>query len=226
MNQRQSLTQQIAHQIRSEIANGQLPHGSKMPSLRNFSQHRNVAKNTVVTAYEELVADGFIEPRKGSGFFVRGLRRPPVSAESWAPALDHALAGVGIDRSALHESGKAISVGEGLPPSEWLANCRLDRYMQKIARSGLGTVFRYGDPFGYLPLRQSIARKLQAYGINTFPNQIILTQGAYQAVDIVVRHLVKPGDNVLVDMPGFYPTSYTKWARSFLPAQSNGDREA
>ena len=200
------LSEQIANQIKLQIRQGDLAPGAKLPSLRHYSQIKGVAKNTVVQAYELLVADGYVEPRHGSGFYVVGVPQAPVSAERWAPALDHALAGIGIDRSAFHLAGGGHSVGEGLPPSAWLENCRLDRYMHKIGRSGLGSVFRYGDPYGYLPLRQSISQKLGAYGIEARSDQIILTQGAYQAVDILIRHMVRPGDTVLVDAPGFYPT--------------------
>lgn len=200
------LTRRIADQIRLQIATGQLLPESKLPSLRTYAEMHGVAKNTVVQAYELLVADGVAEPRRGSGYYVAGMRGAPLSADSWAPALDQALAAIGIDRSPFHAASGSPSIGDGLPPSEWLSSCRLDRYMQKIGRSGLGTIFRYGDPYGYLPLRQNIARKLDAYGINARTDQIILTQGSYQAVDILIRHFVRPGDAVLIDVPGFYPT--------------------
>ncbi|MCD0502012.1 PLP-dependent aminotransferase family protein [Bordetella petrii] len=200
------LTRQIADQIRLQIARGHFMPESKLPSLRTYAQLQGVAKNTVVQAFELLVEEGVLEPRRGSGYYVTGARGAPLSADSWAPALDQALAAVGIDRSQFHALGGSPSMGDGLPPSEWLSTCRLDRYMQKIGRSGLGTIFRYGDPFGYLPLRQSIARKLDAYGIRAQTDQIILTQGSYQAVDIVIRRFVRSGDAVLIDVPGFYPT--------------------
>lgn len=200
------LTRQIADQIRLQIAGGQLAPGTKLPSLRTYAEMEGVAKNTVVHAYEQLVAEGVVEPRRGSGYYVSGMHEAPLSADSWAPALDQALAAIGIDRSHFHATGGHPSLGDGLPPSEWLSSCRLDRYMQKIGRNGLGTVFRYGDPYGYLPLRQNITRKLDAYGIHARTDQIVLTQGSYQAVDILIRHFVQPGDTVLIDAPGFYPT--------------------
>lgn len=200
------LTRRIADQIRLQVASGHFPPESKLPSLRTHARMQGVAKNTMVQAYELLVEEGVLEPRRGSGFYVTGVRGSPRSAESWAPALDLALATVGIDRSRFHALSGSPSVGDGLPPSEWLSTCRLDRYLQKIGRGGLGTIFRYGDPFGYLPLRQSIARKLDTYGIRASTDQIILTQGSYQAIDILIRRFVRPGDAVLVDVPGFYPT--------------------
>lgn len=206
MNRHLPMAERIAADLRRQIAQGQLPPGSGLPSLRDHAQACGAAKNTVVKAYELLVAEGFIEPRRGSGFYVAGRSPSHRGADGWAPALDLALNAAGIPR---HESGVAageLSLGEGLPPSAWLEGCRLDRYMQKIGRSGLGTVFRYGDPAGYLPLRKNIAIKLQGHGIAAGPDQIVLTQGAYQAVDLVIRHCVRPGDHVLVDAPGFYPT--------------------
>ncbi|WP_159917338.1 PLP-dependent aminotransferase family protein [Pantoea sp. 18069] len=206
MNNHLPLAERIAADIRRQITLGQLAPGSNLPSLRDQAQACGAAKNTVVKAYEILVAEGFIEPRRGAGFYVAG-REPHLRAtDGWAPALDLALSAVGIDRQMTDAAHGPLSLGEGLPPSAWLEGCRLDRYMQKIGRSGLGTVFRYGDPAGYLPLRRHIAARLQGFGMAVDPAQIVLTQGAYQAVDLVIRHLVRPGDHVLVDDPGFYPT--------------------
>jgi DNA-binding transcriptional MocR family regulator len=200
------LAERIAAGLKDQIGRGRLPPGSRLNSLRDQALASGAAKNTVVRAYELLVADGFIEPRRGAGFFVTGHASPQRAADGFAPALDLALASVGIQRHERGTAPGALSLGDGLPPSAWLESCRLDRYMQKVGRGGLGTVFRYGDPAGYLSLRRNIAVKLQGHGIRAEPEQIVLTQGAYHAVDILIRHLVKPGEAVLVDEPGFYPT--------------------
>lgn len=206
MSKQPPLAERIAADIKRQIALGQLSPGSSLASLRDQAQASGAAKNTVVKAYELLVAEGLIEPRRGAGFYVAGSAPHLRITDGWAPALDLALSSVGIDRRVTDTAHGTPSLGEGLPPSDWLEGCRLDRYMQKIGRSGLGTVFRYGDPAGYLPLRKHIATRLEGFGIAVDPVQIILTQGAYQAVDLVIRHLVRPGDHVLVDDPGFYPT--------------------
>lgn len=206
MNNPLPLVERIAADIKRQITTGQLTPGSGLPSLREQAEACGAAKNTVVKAYELLVAEGFIEPRRGAGFYVAGLAPHLRATDSWAPALNLALSSVGMDRNKTLAAQGVPSLGEGLPPSSWLEDCRLDRYMQKIGRSGLGTVFRYGDSAGYLPLRKNIAARLQGFGMGVDPDQIVLTQGAYQAVDLVIRHLVCPGDTVLVDDPGFYPT--------------------
>jgi DNA-binding transcriptional MocR family regulator len=68
----------------------------------------------------------------------------------------------------------------------------------------MGTVFRYGNRFGYMPLREHLVRRLGSFGISANPSQILLTQGANSAMDLVIRYFVPPGATVLVDDPGYY----------------------
>lgn len=96
-------------------------------------------------------------------------------------------------------------MGDGFPPVEWLADVRLDKFQQKVVRTGLGTLFRYGSRFGYAPLREHLVRKLSDFGIGAEPRQIVLTHGANEAMDMVIRYFVPPGGKVLVDDPGYYP---------------------
>jgi len=203
-----SLAASLAIRIRQQIESGELAIGEKLASLRDYAQMLGCAKNTVVKAYEMLVADGLVEPRRGSGYFVTGILHPPVPKRGmharWTPALMHELIGMGLQD--MNAPLPFLSISEGLPPSEWLESCRLDRYMQKIGRAGLGTAFRSGDPMGYLPLRHQISRRLKEQGIHADADQIILTQGAYQAVDFIIRHFVRPGEKVMVEEPGFHPT--------------------
>jgi DNA-binding transcriptional MocR family regulator len=74
----------------------------------------------------------------------------------------------------------------------------------KVVRTGMGALFGYGSRFGYLPLRQHLVQKLAQHGIDAGTGQIVLTHGANQALDIVIRNFVRPGDRVLVDEPGYY----------------------
>lgn len=81
---------------------------------------------------------------------------------------------------------------------------RMDHYHQKVVRTGLGSLFRYGSRFGYAPLRDSLVRKLGVFGLGVNPQQLVLTQGANEAMDLVIRYFVPPGATVLVDDPGYY----------------------
>lgn len=193
----------VADRIRNQIARGELAGGDRLESLRAYARLCGCAKNTVVAAYERLVEEGLIEPRRGAGYFVTGQRRLPAR-DAWAPSMVKALSLFGV-----HDAMQPLpphSPADGLPPSAWLEPCRLDRYLQKVGRSGLGTVFRTGDPLGYEPLRQHLARRLQDVGVRVDPSNIVLTHGAFHALDLMIRLWVRPGDTVLVDAPGFYPT--------------------
>ncbi|MBI2772849.1 MAG: PLP-dependent aminotransferase family protein [Burkholderiales bacterium] len=200
---RTSLAASLADSIARQIADGVLTAGDKLPSLRELAQLHGYAKNTVVAAFELLVARGLIDPRRGAGYFVRESAKP--RAEEEAGSLGRAMDIVWLMREQLKSEPGTLSVGDGFPPVEWLQEARLDKFHHKVVRTGLGSLFRYGNRFGYEPLRHHLVRKLADFGIGTEPRQIVLTHGANHAMDILIRYFVPPGGVVLVDDPGYYP---------------------
>lgn len=203
-----TLSEAIADNLARQIEEGVLPAGSKLPSIREYADASNCSKNTVVSAFDILTANGLIEPRRGSGFFVCRRASPaaaPGADPDDATTLDRAMDVVWLMREQLHESANVLNLGEGFPPVDWLSRTRLDLYHQRVVRTGVASLFRYGSRYGYLPLRQSLQQKLAGYDIDAQPSQIVLTHGANQAIDIVLRYFVHPGDAVLVDDPGYYP---------------------
>jgi len=199
------IAESLARLIGQQIADGVYRAGDKLPSLRELAQLHRYAKNTVVVAFEMLVAQGLVEPRRGSGFFVLETGRARKTAEEESGQLSRAMDIVWLMREQLKTQPDAVAVGDGFPPVEWLADMRMDRYHQKVVRTGLGALFRYGSRFGYAPLRESLVRKLGDVGINVAPPQLVLTHGANEAMDLVIRYFVPPGAAVLVDNPGYYP---------------------
>ncbi len=193
----------LAASIERQIAEGAFKPGDKLPSLRALALLHGYAKNTVVAAFEALVAAGVVEPRRGAGYYVtrRPLARP---AEDEAASLNRAMNIVWMMREQFKSVPDALPVGDGFPPVEWLADVRLDKYHHKVVRTGLGTAFRYGTRFGYTPLREHLVRRLADFGIGAEPRQILLTHGANDAMDLVIRYFVPPGATVLVDDPGYY----------------------
>ncbi|RZJ03487.1 MAG: PLP-dependent aminotransferase family protein [Haliea sp.] len=161
-------------------------------------------KNTVVAVFELLVSRGIVEPRRGSGYYVLAASGA-VAPEEEAGSLGRAMDIVWLMREQLKWEADQLSVGDGFPPVEWLAGARLDKYHHKVVRTGLGALFRYGSRFGYEPLRHHLVRKLADLGIGAEPRQIVLTHGANEAMDIVIRYFVPPGGTVLADDPGYYP---------------------
>lgn len=200
-----SIAENLAAMLGRQIAGGVLRAGDKLPSLRSLAQLHGYAKNTVVAAFELLVSRGLVEARRGSGFYV--LDQRPVVA---VPAIDdsaplqRAMDVVWLMREQLKTQPDALALGDGFPPIGWLADMRLDRYHQKVVRTGLGALFRYGSRMGYAPLRDSLVRKLGMFGLGVTSQQLLLTQGANDALDLVIRHWVTPGTTVLVDDPGYY----------------------
>jgi DNA-binding transcriptional MocR family regulator len=199
----QPIAQRLADEIERQIAEGAYRPGDKLPSLRELAGLHQYAKNTVVAAFEILVSRGLVEPRRGSGYYVRA--RPEARRGDDADTLGRAMDIVWLMREQLKSGPDVLAVGDGFPPVEWLADMRLDKYHPKVVRTGVGSLFRYGSRFGYAPLREHLVRKLSDFGIAASPRQIVLTQGANEAMDMVVRYFVPPGGTVLVDDPGYYP---------------------
>lgn len=194
----------LADSIERQIAECAYRAGEKLPSLRDVAQTHGCSKNTVVAAFEILVGRGLVEPRRGSGFYVlaRPAKRPQ---EDDAGSLGRAMNIVWLMREQLKNRPDVLAVGDGFPPVAWLSEARLDKYHHKVVRTGLGSLFRYGNRFGYEPLRGHLVRKLADLGIGADPRQIVLTHGANDAIDLVIRYFVPAGAAVLVDDPGYYP---------------------
>lgn len=198
-----TISQRLADEIERQLHEGAYRVGEKLPSLRELAQLHQYAKNTVVAAFEILVSRGLVEPRRGSGYYVVGKPAPKRGEE--AESLGRAMDIVWLMREQLKSEPGTLAVGDGFPPVEWLADVRLDKYHQKVVRTGVGSLFRYGSRFGYAPLRERLVRKLGDFGIEVEPRQVVLTHGANEAMDIVIRYFVPPGGTVLVDDPGYYP---------------------
>lgn len=198
-----TLPSAIADNLTKQIEGGLLKAGDRLPSIREYAEGNNYSKNTVISAFDLLTAAGLIEPRRGAGFFVTHNVRAQAGDDD-VPTLDRAMDIVWLMREQLQSKPDFLNLGEGFPPVAWLEETRLDQFHQRVVRTGVGSLFRYGSRYGYLPLRQHLQHKLAGYEIDAAPTQIVLTHGANQAMDLVLRYFVRPGDTVLVDDPGYY----------------------
>ncbi|EJN03576.1 PLP-dependent aminotransferase family protein [Herbaspirillum sp. YR522] len=199
---RNTLTGKLVQLIRQQIEEGVHAPGSRLPSIRELARRHDCAKNTIVNVFDELTGLGVVEPRRGAGFFVCAAQ-PPLKEDDEG-SLSRAMDVVWLMREQLKSDPQHLRLGDGFPPLEWLNDVRLDKFHHKVVRTGIGALFGYGSRFGYLPLRQHLAHKLAQHGIEATTGQIVLTHGANQALDIVIRNFVRPGDRVLVDEPGYY----------------------
>lgn len=201
-----TLTDQIVNGIQCLVDNRGLRHETRLPSIRRFAADHDVSKFTVVQAYDRLVASGYIQSRPGAGFFVCMTSRAsePSAGEVRVGEAEGVL---WLLHQQTREHCFRYLPGVGWLPPKWLNGCGLDRAMRALSRAG-GRTFAsgYGDPRGFLPLREFACRRLAEFGIEAPVDQIMLTNGISGAVDLVGRHLLKPGDAVLVDDPGYFHT--------------------
>lgn len=193
----------IVDTIIARIERGVIRPGERLPSIRGASEMFGASKNTIVDAYDRLVASGQIESKPGSGFYVSMHR--PKRAETAGPAKVEAVDSVWLLREQL-EKRYEVRVGDGRPPAAWMEGSEVGPYLRPVSRPGQRNLPEsYGSPYGLLPLRQRIAGLLAERSIGAEPTQVLLTQGANDALDMIVRQYVEPGDPVLVDSPGYYP---------------------
>ncbi|WP_144107186.1 PLP-dependent aminotransferase family protein [Paraburkholderia sp. BCC1886] len=205
-NKRGSLADGIARSLRQQIADGAFRRGEKLPSIRDLVRMHGYSKNTVVEAYEQLVAIGEVRPKRGAGYFVSDEHEPEPAASAGPSArLREAIDTVWMLREQTNNDPLHLPLGHGIPPASWLADCRPERYQQQVLRASAGRMHQYGNRFGYTALRQVLERRLYSIGIHANANQIVTTNGANHAMDLIIRCLLRAGDTVLVDEPGYYP---------------------
>ncbi|WP_411962711.1 PLP-dependent aminotransferase family protein [Mesorhizobium sp. ES1-1] len=189
--------------IRQRIAARSLPPGARLPSIRAFAKSMQVSKSTVVEAYERLAAEGAIRSRPGSGFYAAGSLAPLSLAEI-GPRLDRAIDPLWVSRQSLEAGDKMLKPGCGWLPASWMPQAALRRALRTAARADDVALADYGTPLGLPPLRQLLARRLAGHGIEASPEQIMLTESGTQAIDLLCRFLIEPGDAVLVDDPCYF----------------------
>ena len=205
-SRRGTLTEQIVNGIQHLVEERRLRFDTRLPSIRRFAAAHKISTFTVVQAYDRLVASGHVRSRPGSGFFV-GKPASPVASDDGEGRLDKATDALWL----MHRQTKDFEFkhlpGSGSMPSRWLADSGLAQAMRSISRLGdSGFIGGYANPRGFTPLREAIGRQLSEIGIGAPPDQILLTVGITGAIDLLGRYLLRPGDVVLVDDPGYFQT--------------------
>lgn len=197
------LVQRIVDHFQTLIEDGKLHSGMKIPSIRSFAESHGVSVSTVVDAYDRLVADGLLVPRQNAGFFVRsfqhGARRDHDAHRNEAPGFDS----LWMLNRIWQNHNVEINPGCGWAPPRWTDEEGLRRAMRNLSAHATGSMAGYGTPKGYLPLRWKISDWLNQQEIFCPPEQLLMTTGAAHALSLLIQLLVKPGDTVFVDAPGY-----------------------
>ncbi|MDQ9169876.1 PLP-dependent aminotransferase family protein [Oxalobacteraceae bacterium R-40] len=200
-----SLVEQIVQTVTARIDDKRLRAGARMPSIRQYAEANGVSRFTVVEAYDRLVASGYLESRRGSGFYVRE-RSPLANTAPSNPSPDQPsrLDIVWLIRNMFRQTPSQSVPGSGLLPNDWLDSELIGNALRAVSRQQQSVLLQYGTPQGFLPLRQQLQLKLAELEISASPEQIITTTGITQALDLVARHFLQPGDTVFVDDPAWY----------------------
>jgi DNA-binding transcriptional MocR family regulator len=198
------LPAQLAARFAQRIETHALRPGTRLPSIRSCARESSVSRSTVVEAYDRLIAAGLVESRRGSGFYVR-LRHKNTPRR----AATHPLPGTVLDvswllRAQRRQSPGSEQPGAGLLPENWLDHEMVAAAVRGVGRSRGSWLLKYGAVEGYLPLREALATRLAHIGIGAPAEQILTTAGATEAIDLVARRFLAPGDTVFVEDPAWF----------------------
>ncbi len=220
----QSLTEQLCARFAERIRSRLLAPGARLPSVRLCASQHGVSVSTVVAAYDQLQAQGLVAARRNCGFFVRdsspessaasvgGVQTPVKSTVN--PPIDAAA----LIRGMFHQVSSKPQPGMGVFPPDWLESSFMPAAIRKVSSASALSDFslQYGEPLGDGSLRRALSQKLGSLNIPAAPGQIITTVGATHALDIISRTLLRPGDCVMVEEPG--------WAVEFARLDAMGMR--
>jgi GntR family transcriptional regulator/MocR family aminotransferase len=214
------LYRQAYRALRAAILDGRLAPGERLPSSRVLARDAKLARNTVLQAYEQLVAEGYADSRRGAGTFVVAAL-PEASARGARPARARAAVAVAppvlsaYAERALRQVARGVSWGrrrpaprydfrygdpayDDFPHETW---CRL---LARRARRASERHLSYSDPGGAPELREALAGYLsRARGVSCEPDDLLVVYGTQQAIDLTARVLIDPGASAIVEEPGY-----------------------
>jgi GntR family transcriptional regulator / MocR family aminotransferase len=195
------LTRWLREQLRSAILDGRLKAGARLPASRDFAAHYKLSRGTVVSVFEQLHSEGFLSTKVGFGTWVKKLPEYTHQAKKSTPPvlrLPSPMTGLSFPHPASPFRAHEPALSE-FPVGIW---SRLaSRYIRRASASQLAQ----GDARGCPALRNALAEYLGASrGVNCSADQIVIVTGVQQALDILARVLLKPGDSVWMEDPGYF----------------------
>ncbi|HET6553142.1 MAG TPA: PLP-dependent aminotransferase family protein [Dyella sp.] len=207
---RRDLASQIYQQLRGAIVDGRLPAGERLPSTRDLAQQLGVSRKTTLDVYERLIAEGFLASRTGDGTFVaQGLSSMPSPRSRSAALLRAAKVWRRVPEAlSMPKPGERLRYDYlgGVTDKSLLHAEAWRKCMGHALRTQLRGRGIYRDPAGEQELRLAIARYIGFNrGVACNWQDVIVTQGAQQAIDLAARVMVNPGDTVAVEEPGYPP---------------------
>ncbi len=210
------LFHQVYRAIRDGIVAGRFAVGRRLPPTRALAVELGVSRATVLLAYDQLAAEGYLAGRRGSGTYVQGAAAapsiPPSQPPDGEPPRIGRLAVALLESRRLPLESAYAAAREplrwdfryGLPSMADFPTATWRRCLGRCARRAGAREFDYGPPQGSPALRAALADYLgRARGVHCGPEQIVIVTGSQQGLDLAARLLVDRGDRVVVEEPGF-----------------------
>ena len=197
-------TEAVVQEVRARLARQLLASGDRLPSIRGLAAALQVSPSTVVEAYDRLAAEGLIRARKGSGFYVTGSGLPAAALIETSPSADRAIDPFWVSRQALDPGTARLLPGCGWLPADWMPAEAIRRALRAVARGSDALLADYGPTRGSVTLRRRLQRRLSDEGLDVALDQVLLTGSGTQAIDLILRALLRPGDRVLIDDPCYF----------------------
>jgi DNA-binding transcriptional MocR family regulator len=202
-----TLYHSVAHDLGEMIRGGTLGPGDKLPSVRSLCRTRGVSPSTVLHAYETLESAGLIESRPRSGYYVSQKRTPapvPRASTPKSRSTRVAVSDLVFDTLEASRDRGVVPLGSAFPSPTQFPWAKLARY--------LGSSARHMDPWdtveslppGSVDLRRQIARRYLRLGMSIGIEQIIVTAGALEALNLALQTVVRPGETIAIESPTFY----------------------
>ena len=199
---------QLIRSIRMQIESGHLPAGTRLPASRDLAKRINISRISVVNAYAELRAEGYLSAHAGRGTFVSregnplprsyAPQMPPAAAETRANP-DYSMR----DMMRLARRSGVINFSHGAPPTEFFPLHQLKDAMNTILERDGASALGYEVPEGYGPLRIMVRDYVSALGIQCSAENVLITGGAQQGIDLVVQALMSEGDTMVTATPTY-----------------------
>ena len=203
-NRQTSLVDQLVHWAEHRIQEQVFRPGMRMPSVRQLATDRSVSRFTVVQAYERLVARGRLHARRGSGFFVREpVTDSRVKRVGNTPARTQTIDMGWLIRNMQSGIAADMAPGFGYLPPGLCGGELIKAGLRSVAATPGLQLSHAALAQGYAPLREQITRKLAEIEIAATPAQVLTTSGATQALDLIARKFLQPGDSVIVGNPSW-----------------------
>ncbi|MFU8926325.1 PLP-dependent aminotransferase family protein [Acinetobacter puyangensis] len=196
-----TLIDQIAQSVMEKINKGELGIGMRLPSVRKYAKTLNVSNETILRAYDKLVVLGYLEARRGSGFYVQRTQTNEPQQSPVKPWMQRG-SNVSAWQNILYENDISEQPLPLKPPRHKQQGIDLLQHaLQQLDSNTLLRLSQYANPQGFLPLRQQLQQKFAQQGIQVTADQIITTNGATDALHLILWSHFFPDQVIFIEDP-------------------------